>query len=716
MLNSINKKTIDECLTKISKYLPGYKMRSGQLAMINAVAETLSRTTTTTTLIEEDSQLAMPLQNGESILVVEGPTGIGKSLGYLLPAIVIAKSFKKQLVVSSATVALQEQLAHNDIPLLAQHAGLNISFALAKGRSRYVCPSRLYNHQGLSDQTDLFSSNLVPENSEQIIPSEQLQFLQQLTTNLENGSWSGERDSLQQAVPDALWAQVTNDRHGCIKRRCAYFSACPFYKARAELEKVDIIIANHDLLLADIAMGAGTILPHPTDAFYCIDEAHHLADKAIKQFSASHSILGTQAWLERIPVVVSRAVTILKEYHGATKIISLTESLAEYLRDLNVTLENIPELRSNSALYRCPHGKLPEALTTLRDNLAGSSQALLAALSLLQDALRRKKQQPEEHGHNLALEKILSDLGFLHGRTENMTAVWTLYQEQTPDETAPIAKWFTAQLMKNNQVDYVVHASHVRIAKLLADRFWQYVAGAVLTSATLRSLGSFDLLLSETGLKHYPQTTCLALESPFNLSEQATLVIPAMETDPKDPIGHTQELITLLPKLIHTELNEGTLVLFSSRKQMLDVAQALPENLRQLLLIQGQQSKEILLSQHFARITANQPSILFGLASFAEGLDLPGNACTHVIIAKLPFAVPDEPVSQTLAEWITTQGKNAFHEITLPVTSIKLIQAVGRLIRSETDTGTVTILDKRLKTQSYGKRLLKALPPFRIST
>ncbi len=147
---------------------------------------------------------------------------------------------------------------------------------------------------------------------------------------------------------------------------------------------------------------------------------------------------------------------------------------------------------------------------------------------------------------------------------------------------------------------------------------------------------------------------------------------------------------------------------------MREVADNLPESIKDLLLIQSDRSKELLLREHFSRISNELPSILFGLASFAEGLDLPGKACNHVIIAKLPFDAPDDPVDQTLAEWVEHRGGNSFFEITLPKASIKLIQAVGRLIRSETDTGTITILDTRLKTKSYGKLILKSLPPFRV--
>jgi ATP-dependent DNA helicase DinG len=248
---------------------------------------------------------------------------------------------------------------------------------------------------------------------------------------------------------------------------------------------------------------------------------------------------------------------------------------------------------------------------------------------------------------------------------------------------------------------------------LLSERLWQTAAGAVLTSATLRALGSFDKLLAETGLQQYTDTTCIALPSPFHFANQGALSIPQMQSDPSNPEGHTQEIIRWMPQLITLDKNEGTLVLFSSKKQMLAVAEMLPADHQAILLMQGTQPKEALIQRHFAQLKKNKASVLFGLASFAEGLDLPGKACTHLIIAKLPFSMPDEPVSQTLAEWISLRGGNPFFEMTLPEASIRLIQAVGRLIRSETDRGVVTILDTRLKSKSYGRQLLQSLPPFR---
>jgi ATP-dependent DNA helicase DinG len=679
---------IDNCLAQIAQHLPGFKYRPQQLQMIDAVVKTM--------------------QKNKSILVIEGPTGTGKSLGYLLPAIVMAKTLKKKLIVSSATVMLQEQLVNKDIPFLAKHTDLNISYAIAKGRGRYACTAKLKQH---TDSAEVQQLEIDIDNKDKS--------LARLMELLDKGEWSGDRDSLAKNIPDAQWSQITNDRHGCVKRLCPHFIACPFYKARQLLEEVDIIIVNHDLLLADIAMGGGVILPDPGETFYCLDEAHHLAAKAIKQFAASHAINGTLAWLEKIDGVVSKCLMLLKQYQFTANVKNLVEAIVEYLQDFSQALTSFPELQvsSESALLRFKHGVVPESLLSLCENLAKTTKSLHGVLCVLQENLKKAKVEAEGQGIADMFNRPLIDLGFFIGRVENVMAVWALFAQKSKDNGPPIAKWITAawpsHKNQQEQLDYIVSASPVSAAKLLADKFWDRIAGAVLTSATLRSLGTFDLLLKETGLQHYPQINCIALNSPFDFQQQGKLIIPAMRSDPRDPIAHTQEIIKLLPKLLPDTGNNGALVLFASKKQMYEVAKNIPNNFKRLLLMQREQAKEILLKEHFDRIKKQQPSILFGLASFAEGLDLPGNACNYLIIAKLPFAVPDDPVSETMADWITQQGGDPFMEMTLPATSIKLIQAVGRLIRAETDTGTVAILDTRLRTKQYGKLLCNSLPPFK---
>ena len=189
------------------------------------------------------------------------------------------------------------------------------------------------------------------------------------------------------------------------------------------------------------------------------------------------------------------------------------------------------------------------------------------------------------------------------------------------------------------------------------------------------------------------------------------LRIPNLGADPRDGPGHSASIIEHLPSILADAL--GSLVLFSSRRQMLEVYAGLDREFRERVLVQGDLSKQELIRQHRAQVDKKNPSVIFGLASFAEGVDLPGRYCEHVVIAKIPFAVPDDPVEAALSEWIERNGGNPFMEIAVPDASLRLIQACGRLLRNEQDSGVVTLLDRRLVTQRYGKAILNALPPFR---
>jgi ATP-dependent DNA helicase DinG len=198
--------------------------------------------------------------------------------------------------------------------------------------------------------------------------------------------------------------------------------------------------------------------------------------------------------------------------------------------------------------------------------------------------------------------------------------------------------------------------------------------------------------------------------SPFEY-ERAVLRVPAMDCDPGQPQEHTQALITNFPQWL--DADAGSLVLFSSRRQLQDVYEGLPADWQARILLQGDYSKAEILRRHRQAVDAGSGSVIFGLASFAEGVDLPGDYCVHVLIAKIPFAVPDNPLESALSEWVESQGRNAFMDVTVPDASLRLVQACGRLLRTEVDSGQVTICDQRLLTRRYGKALLDALPPFR---
>ncbi|MDO4433900.1 MAG: ATP-dependent DNA helicase DinG [Alysiella sp.] len=708
MLTDLEKNAIRDHYRTISENLPHFRPRAAQREMIAAIANAFARS------VERQDGENAPKREGESIAVIEGPTGVGKSLAYLLAGGIMAQSRGKRLIVSSATVALQEQLVGRDLPFVVTHSGLEMSFALAKGRGRYLCPYKLYQLTQTNAQQSLLGMETPAILWDSKPKKEDLDMLHTMAERFATRQFNGDRDTWAEKLDDNLWQKVTNDRHGCLKNACPNRPECPFFLARDILETVDVVVANHDLLLADIAMGGGVILPAPEHSFYCIDEAHHLPKKALSRFAAEHSWLQAVWTMEKLPQQTAKIATVCDKVELANLADEAAAAMLENLNEWQFYLHDAPELNESGEhenVWLWQDGTIPEGLENLVQNCHVVAQNLLKNINGLNDALTATRREKDQD--TAQIDRLTTEFGFFVARAEQIAAVWELIATTPKDDhEPPLAKWVT-RIRDDNKNDWLFNASPISSAAMLASGLWRRAAGVVLTSATLQSLGSFKLILQQTGLSWLPETTTLALQSPFNFAEQGELYIPPVSASPKDPTAHTEEIAQWLPKLISDSEPIGTLVLFTSRKQMQEVAFRLPENHLPLILMQGEQSKSKLLEQHYAALKNGKPSIIFGLDSFAEGLDLPGEACVHVIIAKLPFSMPDNPIEKTQSRWIEKRGGKPFMEITVPEASIKLIQAVGRLIRTEQDYGRVTILDNRVKTQQYGKQMLACLPPFK---
>ncbi|WP_312266743.1 ATP-dependent DNA helicase DinG [Neisseria sp.] len=706
MLTDLEKNAIRDHYRAISQNLPQFRPRSAQREMIAAIANAFSRTQT-----RAEGEEA-PKREGESIVVVEGPTGVGKSLAYLLAGGIMAQTRGKRLIVSSATVALQEQLVNRDLPFLVAKSGLELTFALAKGRGRYLCPYKLYQLTQSNAQQNLLGFEAPAVLWDSKPKPEELKLLRDMADEFAARRFNGDRDTWPEKIDDAVWMKVNNDNYGCLKAACPNRSECPFYLARDTLENVDVVVANHDLLMVDIGMGGGVILPAPENSFYCIDEAHHLPKKALSQFAAEHSWNQAVWALEKLPAVTDKIAALTDKAELANLADEAAAALLESLHEWQFHLSEEPELRpseNNESVWLWQDGKIPEALELTVSNTAVAARSLYKHANSLNDALAAARRDKDQN--SAQIDRLSTEFGVFRARIEQITAAWDLLATVPAEGEEPLAKWITRHLDDKN--DYIFHASPISSASHLANNLWRRAAGAVLTSATLQSLGSFNLILRQTGLQWLPETTTLALQSPFDFDAQGELYIPPVHASPKDPAAHTAAIVEWLPKLVSTEEAIGTLVLFSSRKQMQEVALRLPEAYLPLLLVQGELPKATLLQKHHQAISEGRASIIFGLDSFAEGLDLPGEACVQVIIAKLPFAMPDNPVEKTQNRWIEQRGGNPFIEITVPEASIKLVQAVGRLIRTESDYGRVTILDNRILTQRYGRQLLACLPAFK---
>jgi ATP-dependent DNA helicase DinG len=538
---------------------------------------------------------------------------------------------------------------------------------------------------------------------------------QAMLSDYTQGRWNGDRDA-REGITDDLWKLVTTDRHGCINRACPSLKTCAQVEAKKRLRDADVIVANHDLLLADLAMGGGVVLPNPKECFYVIDEAHNLPGKAVAAFASSHFVQAGVRNAEKIAELAARLANTIGDALQVSyaKMQQDAQRLKENLEDAFRFFSSLEQLKPTEKIPRpklvFERSCLPEGFFDIGENITSLARSLTVALGKCEEYLG--EQVSIERARRALFEKLLSDVGFYAGRLGEIFQTWTLMLRVPSEEAPPVAKWIEAVTL-NRHADYQVNASPVLASDYLRELLWESAAGVVLTSATITTLGNFDDYLGRTGLKQYG-VACLELASPFNYAEQAVIEIPRVPA-PKHYAEHTQAVLDqVIADMNRQELAEGMLVLFMSRRQMEDVAGRLPKMLKRFVLVQGDQSKSAIIAAHRSRVDSGSPSVIFGMASFCEGVDLPAQYCTQVLITKLPFDVPDSPVMSTLCNWIQRRGGNPFFEISVPDAARRLEQCVGRLIRTEADHGRIVVTDPRLWGTRYGRDMLRGLPPFRV--
>ena len=702
-----------------SKFLKttGFDPRPAQKRMIAAIARQLLH--------------AQPMQQ---ILAVEAGTGTGKTLAYLLAAIPIAREKGKTLVISTGTIALQEQLVNKDIPDAISKAGLSFGYRLVKGRGRYLCHLKLKTMLGTDPEAEQLTMYL--EGSAQAFTADRLKLYQSMEHALAESEWDGDRDNWEDSIPEEDWRPLTSDRYQCLGRSCAHVSQCAFFSARNQLEDSQVLVANHDLVLSDLALGGGVILPAIADCIFIFDEAHHLGDKARRHFASRFRLGSALSNLEQqrelLPRLKQELGHIAGIGHAVDEAEALCVQLAEQLAPLKALLLPLVERgaaegasnrwKSNSdrlaAETRFKKGLVPEELKIGAAGLTKAYSSLHGRLELLADKLNPGVE--EEANKDPGKDAWYPVVGQWLSRIEGAESLWRNFgsalvdtaesaTRQAPkavEQGGDYARWLRHYETSD---DYELFASPILAGDMLYDQLWSKVAGAVLTSATLTALGSFERLKMRSGLG--ADTACLQLPSPFDYANKSELEVPKYAVDPKDTWGHDAYLIEELPNILNPD--KGNLVLFASGRQMDEVFDHLDADWQKKILVQGSRSKQHLIGLHKSRIDEGRGNTIFGLASFAEGIDLPGKYCEHVVIAKIPFGVPTAPEEEAFAEWVEAHGGNSFRDISLADASMRLVQAVGRLLRSESDEGRVTITDVRLLTRSYGRQLLAALPPMK---
>ena len=689
--------------------------RAGQREMAAQVAHTFAHAHLGKPTEGEDSPPNTAV--APSIAVIQAGTGVGKSLAYSAPAIAMALQRGTRVMISTATVALQEQLVNKDLPALAAHLGQPFRYALAKGRGRFVCQLKLERLVGSSDlypeeTDDLFGETLPTKPVAQAERQAQQQFYASMAEALAQGRWDGDRDSLDTPPAPEAWSPVAAEGSSCTGRHCPAFQSCSYYERRKELVAAQVIVVNHDLLLS--SLGA-RLLPELDNCLLVLDEAHHLPATALAQFASSMDLSRLQ-WLDKL---TSRALRIgqLLEVEEIADIPQHSSGLRQAMGQLaqaamaqyGETLKS-PEARFGPASARIPRGVLPEALLPPLEAVLAHSTGLLDVLRAIAKALRSTIKETPDEAPRLAA--LYAQLGSLAPRLEAVFATTELLLHTPAPGQAPAAKWFTLE-MDGEWIALQAHASPILPGSTLRQHLWSQVRGGVLTSATLTSCGSFDFFLREVGLHDLPTLATLEVASPFDYPSQGVLWAHHTQADPKHAGPFTQEMVhTLLHDL--ASVQTGALVLFTSKEQMRQAVDALPSALRSKVLVQNTMPRFALLNKHREQVEAGQASIIFGMQSFGEGLDLPGALCASLFITKLPFAPPDDPVGEARAEWLRSSGRNPFTDLVVPATAIRLAQWVGRAIRTEHDQAQVYCYDRRLCVTSYGQQIQKSLPDFSL--
>lgn len=627
--------------------IPGFEKRPQQEEMAQAIAAALEQ---------------------KKHLVVEAGTGVGKSLAYLIPALLSALHGGRKAIISTHTITLQEQLLYKDIPLLEKILGISCEAVLLKGRQNYLCPARL--ERALQQGNDLFSAETFPQ-------LERLRLWSETTTD-------GTLSDLPEIPDPQIWAQVCSERHLCTPKICGKNPRCFYQVARRRAASAPILILNHPLfftLLEDAPSSEKGYL-FPND-FVIFDEAHTLESIASRHLGLTISQYGLRQILHRLYYPRTHK-GLLQQIKATTAITAVSEILPE----VDSFFEQIARL--------CRFQKGREH--RLREKDLGALEKIESTLIHRLHRLSILVASAAEAVENEATQSELSDLATQLEEIEE--GIVTFLEQREPDSVYWVEKTGKTSSFYNLQIAPVSIDAH------LQQLLFRKGASAILTSATL-STGTPELAYFRDRIGA-SDVAALQLGSPFDYQEQMKLHLVRAMPDPREERYEA----ALEEWIAHfTELSQArAFVLFTSYKTMQAVAQKMQsffDRKKWQLLVQGENLSRTRMLEAFR---SGKPSVLFGTESFWTGVDIPGEALSNVIITRLPFATPDQPLTEAKLEQITRSGGNAFGDYSLPEAILKLRQGVGRLIRNKNDHGIIAILDSRMVNKSYGKAFLKALP------
>jgi ATP-dependent DNA helicase DinG len=691
----------------VAASLPEYEDRPEQLRMAFAVGEAF---------------------NGGRLAVIEAGTGTGKSLAYLVPAILWAIENEERVVLSTNTINLQEQLVRKDIPFLQRATGLDFRAVLVKGRGNYLCRRRAE------------TAHLEPGLFERELEGE-------LQAVLEWGERTaeGSREELPFIPRDQVWEEVCCEADQCLRVRCAHYTGCFFHRARRQAAQAHLLVVNHALLLSDLAVRAQTgnysaaaVLP-PFERIV-LDEAHHLEDVATSRFASQVTRFSFARVLNRLRHPRHPEKGLLPRFLAALAR-ELPDSEDELYRDLHGRIDHL--LAARQAL-------LDRAVVVLEEvgrELAAAAgqeireheevrQRLLPALTggdawarvvgrvhalaretaelgkELRALLKGAEKIPEAAAEKLAPHLV--DLRGIAGRLDAIAGDLTFFAAGEEG----ICAWFEVGMGRVGRGSALVTrlcTAPLEVARELKEAVYDRFRTVVMTSATLAVGSSFAYFRRRTGLDlaEAGRVTELLLPSPFDFARQALVALPNDLPEP-GRAGYPEAVRDLVEQAV---LLAGgrSFVLFTAYSLLRRVHGELAPILAARgfpVLRQGEDHRHRLLKA----FAADPASVLFATDSFWEGVDVPGRALEQVIITRLPFKVPTEPVLEARAEAIDRAGGDSFLDYTVPQAVIRFKQGFGRLIRHRGDRGVVLILDTRVVKKGYGRTILRSLPPARVAT
>ncbi len=615
----------------LAAVLPGYEPRESQLVLARAVERALEK--------------------GQHLLAEAG-TGTGKTLAYLVPALLSGK----KVVVSTATRTLQDQVFFKDLPLLREGVGLDVDASLLKGRSNYLCAQRFEAFEA----RPLFAS-----------PDEATHWPAFRDWALQ--TQSGDRAETQ--LPDQWtpWLQMSTTSDNCLGGKCPLYEPCFVTRARKLAQESKVIVVNHALFFADLALrtrgGDETLGVLPSYDAVVFDEAHALEDGATEHFGiqvSSARMLGLSTDALKAPHPLDENVGLLSA--AAFKLRDEADKFfGEVARVLKLTDGN--DLRVKPADV-APLGPLSTGLFRALDALAAAVQDGSSQKPQVAAVFRRARDTADQ-------------LDFLLRAEDDSHVYWASKRGRTV--------W--------------LRAAPIDVGETLEAKLYDQVKSVIFTSATLASSGRFDFAAQRFGLAQRKYSS-LQVSSPFDYRTQAALYLPRGMPEPAAP-GYTDAVVDEVLQLL--KLTHGrAFVLFTSLRHMEQVHARVAPLMNVPCLLQGNLPRRALLEEF-----VKEPSVLFGSASFWEGVDVPGDALSLVIIDKLPFAPPNEPLTAARVEALTARGEDAFRSYQVPRAALALRQGFGRLVRTRKDRGIVALLDARLTTKSYGQTFLENLPPAR---